>query len=112
MIPPGLQPHTLSIVTPDVVTGEYGVGQDLDYDTPTARTTKAYVQPVSRRELALAGDRQALPYEYVVYTNDTDITRLDRITWNSNTYEVIGIELLYGVRGDTYASVTLHRMEG
>lgn len=106
-----LGPHTITVVRAGTKPADYGTGTVLDWDAATGAVVEGCsVQPAPADEFTI--DRDTFTTRWVAYApSDADITALDRIEWNGDTYEVDGDVLRWEFGALSHIVVNLRRSE-
>lgn len=110
MIPATLLPHVVIWVRPGTRSDGYGQ-PTVDWTDTTTTEVRGYMQPVSQREIT--DGRAAQIGDWLLLTNELEITGADRITWGGDTFEVIGPPARWdSPRGPHHAELLLRRVVG
>lgn len=104
-----LGPHTIVVVRPGERPVDYGTGTEPDWsNTDRTMVEGCSVQPAPATEFTV--DRDTFITRWQVYAPASiDVTPLDRIEWNGNTYDVDGDPLRWEFGALSHVALTLRR---
>lgn len=103
--------HTITVVRPGTKPVDYGTGTQPDWTVPPATRTTVTgcsVQPAPASEFTI--DRDTFTTRWQVYApSSIDVSPLDRIEWQGDTYEVDGDPLRWDFGSLSHVVLTLRR---